>query len=91
MSELDYENYRDFCSRRKKEREINSPIPGMVRRIYKNAGDKIKENEIVAIIECMKTYVEIRSKEDGTVTEVLAKENKFIERSGTILKYVVEK
>ncbi len=98
MSELEYENYENSNLRKNKEYritspeyKITSPVPGIVREIYKRVGDKIKKNEIVALIESMKTYIEIRSEEDGIVTEVSAKENKFVQVGGIILKYLKQR
>lgn len=54
--------------------QIGSPIPGMVSKLHVKAGDTVKQNEVVAVIEAMKMETAIAARMDGVVREVLVQE-----------------
>ena len=61
-SELDYELY-EGVSYKKKERSkyysIRSPLPGRIYEVLVKEGDCVRSGQVVVIVECMKTLVEI--------------------------------
>jgi biotin carboxyl carrier protein len=59
---------------------IKSPMPGLVLKILKNAGDKIIKGETVMILEAMKMENEIKSNIDGIISEIYVSEGKPIEK-----------
>lgn len=50
---------------------INAPLPGSVLKINVNAGDIIKEGDVVMIMESMKMENNILADRSGTITKVL--------------------
>ncbi|MFH2127380.1 MAG: acetyl-CoA carboxylase biotin carboxyl carrier protein subunit [Pseudomonadota bacterium] len=50
--------------------EIKAPMGGKVIKISVSVGDKIAEDDEVAVLEAMKMEMPILSEEDGTVAEV---------------------
>ena len=59
---------------------IKSPMPGLVLKILKKAGDKITKGETVMILEAMKMENEIKTNIDGTIAEIFVTEGKAVEK-----------
>ena len=49
---------------------INSPLPGVIVGVKVQVGDRVKNGQVVAILEAMKMENEIQSEYDGTVISV---------------------
>ena len=64
--------------------EIGANIPGTVAKILVKEGDKIKANQLVAIIEAMKMETNVTSSIEGTVKSISVKEGQKVE-SGELL------
>ncbi|SHJ87183.1 acetyl-CoA carboxylase biotin carboxyl carrier protein [Clostridium cavendishii DSM 21758] len=65
---------------------IKSPLVGNVRILENKAkcknyavGDEVKEGEVLCIVEAMKMLNEITCNKNGLITEVLIKDNEFVE------------
>jgi len=54
--------------------QVGSSIPGAVSKLLVKAGDPVKENQALAVIEAMKMETSIVSRMDGVVDEVFTKE-----------------
>ena len=65
---------------------IITPMAGKIVSIKKKVGDKVSKGEVIAVIESMKTLVEVKSDKDGVVEEVLVKEGDFINFNKPIVK-----
>jgi pyruvate carboxylase subunit B len=50
--------------------EVKSPLPGVVLRVLKSAGDTVEENEEIIVIEAMKMETPIKAPVAGTITSV---------------------
>jgi len=81
-SEVSY-SFKQLSSQNKNV--IISPISGKVVEIKVSAGDEIKENTIVAILEAMKTQVEIKAGKDGKVKSILVKEGDVVKQGQTLI------
>jgi len=68
---------------------IVSPMHGMVLSIKVKVGDRIKEGDLVAVIEAMKMQNEVHSPFSGTVKEIMTFEGEVIS-SGDVLALVEE-
>ena len=65
---------------------IASPLPGVVVAIKKNVGDKVKRNEVIAVIEAMKMENDVTSTEEGTVTAVLVTKGASIQQGTPLIE-----
>ena len=59
-------------------REIYSEIPGTVVDIYVKEGQKVKEGDLLMILEAMKMKNKIKFLADGVVKKICVKENQQI-------------
>ena len=57
---------------------ISSPMPGAIVKILVKVGDKVKEGDIIIILESMKMQSEYKSCADKIVTKILVKEGENI-------------
>ena len=56
------------------EKSIDAIMPGMVARVVVNVGDKVLPGQEVAVINCMKTEISVKSNLEGIVKKILVKE-----------------
>ncbi|MCF8041633.1 MAG: hypothetical protein K9K65_13665 [Desulfarculaceae bacterium] len=56
------------------EKSVNAIMPGLCARVVVNQGDKVSAGQEVAVINCMKTEISVKSEFDGTVSKVISKE-----------------
>ena len=66
--------------------EVGSSIPGAVSKINVKVGDKVNENDILAVVEAMKMETSITARMNGTVEEVLAKVNDTVKAGQLLIK-----
>ncbi len=57
---------------------ITSPIPGRVVALKVKAGDRVREGDVLLVIEAMKMENEIRAPRDGRVKEVMVQEGSSV-------------
>jgi len=69
------------------EGAVVSPMQGMILAVKVKVGDKVKKDDVVAMIEAMKMQNEIRTPHSGVVKEVLAYESELV-NSGDALMVV---
>jgi len=60
-------------------------MPGLLLKILKKGGDKVKKGDAVLILEAMKMENEIRSPVDGTIKAILKKEGVSVEKGEKII------
>jgi biotin carboxyl carrier protein len=53
---------------------VKAHMPGLVARVVVNEGDKVTAGQEVAVINCMKTEIQVFAENDGTVKSILVKE-----------------
>ncbi len=53
---------------------VGASIPGMVTKVNVKPGDKVEENQVLAVIEAMKMETSVVARMAGTIDEVLVKE-----------------
>jgi biotin carboxyl carrier protein len=68
--------------------KITSPMPGLVIKINKSLGDKVKKGETVLVLEAMKMENEIKAPIDGQITELKIKSGLAVEKN--TLLFVIE-
>ena len=67
--------------------QIGSSIPGMVSKISVKPGDKVEENQVVAVIEAMKMETSVVARMSGTVEEIRVQEGAAV-KAGELLMTV---
>lgn len=58
---------------------VESPMPGNILSINVNQGDKVKEGQVLAILEAMKMENEIPAPKDGTVVQIVVSKGAVVE------------
>lgn len=58
--------------------QVGSSIPGMVCKVAVKAGDEVKVNDVLAVVEAMKMETSIVARMDGVVDEVFIKESQTV-------------
>ena len=53
---------------------VKAHMPGLVARVVVNEGDKVTAGQEIAVINCMKTEIQVFAENDGTVKSILVKE-----------------
>jgi len=74
----------EIISRERIEKEIRSPLAGVISAIMVKKGEEIKPGQKVATLIAMKMENEIISEGYGKIKEIKVKENQFV-NSGDIL------
>ena len=64
--------------------QVGSSIPGAVSKVLVKPGDKVEENQVLAIIEAMKMETSVCARMGGTVKEILVKEGQSV-KAGELL------
>jgi biotin carboxyl carrier protein len=64
---------------------IKAPMPGMILKIKKAAGDVLKQGDSLLILEAMKMENEIKSPVSGTIKEINIKEGDAVEKGVELL------
>jgi biotin carboxyl carrier protein len=65
--------------------EIRAPMPGLVVRIVKEAGEKVKRGESVIIVEAMKMENELPAPEDGVVKDVRVETGQAVDKGELLI------
>jgi biotin carboxyl carrier protein len=53
---------------------VKAHMPGLVARVVVNEGDKVTAGQEVAVINCMKTEIQVLTEIGGVVKNILVKE-----------------
>jgi len=67
--------------------DVCAPMPGLILRIEKNAGDAVKAGETIMILEAMKMENTIEAPADGTVAEIRVKQGDQM-KAGDVLAVI---
>ncbi|GAB1348412.1 acetyl-CoA carboxylase biotin carboxyl carrier protein subunit [Ignavibacteriales bacterium] len=63
---------------------IKSPMPGMVLKLKKNAGDEVAQGESIMILEAMKMENDIKSPFSGFIKEIYVSERSAVEKGAKL-------
>ena len=64
---------------------VNAPMVGKLVSVDVKAGDKVRQNDVVATIEAIKMFVKIYSPVDGEVKEIKASPGEVINTETVIM------
>ena len=59
--------------------QVGSSIPGMVARVDVKPGDRVEENQVLAVVEAMKMETSVVARMAGTVDEVFVKPGQTVQ------------
>ncbi|WP_299350044.1 acetyl/propionyl/methylcrotonyl-CoA carboxylase subunit alpha [uncultured Shimia sp.] len=69
---------------------IAAPMPGLVKAIFAEAGQEVKEGDRLAILEAMKMEHSLLAARDGVVAEVLAQSGDQVQEGAALIQLVEE-
>ncbi|MEQ9693651.1 acetyl/propionyl/methylcrotonyl-CoA carboxylase subunit alpha [Shimia sp. SDUM112013] len=69
---------------------ISAPMPGLVKAIFAEAGQEVKEGDRLAILEAMKMEHSLLAARDGIVAEVLAQAGDQVQEGAALIQLVEE-
>lgn len=67
--------------------ELKAGMPGKIIEIFVKAGDHIKANQSLLIMEAMKMENEMRSSRDVKIKEICVKQGDSVESGATLMKF----
>jgi acetyl/propionyl-CoA carboxylase alpha subunit len=71
----------------KKEKELKSPMPGLVTAIEVKQGDLVVAGQGVVIVEAMKMENELKAKFDGKVKAIKVKEHQVVDKDEVLIVF----
>jgi acetyl/propionyl-CoA carboxylase alpha subunit len=69
----------------KKEKELKSPMPGLVTAIEVKVGDWVVTGQGVVIVEAMKMENELKAKSDGKVKAIKVRKHQAVEKDEVLI------
>ncbi len=69
---------------------VESPITGVIVEISVSVGEEVSDGDLLVVIESMKMENEILSEFDGTVKEILIRQNQNISQEDPMIVLAVE-
>ena len=64
---------------------VNAPMPGNILKVNVNVGDKVKEGQVLVVLEAMKMENEIMAPKAGTVTQVLVSKGSTVDTGAPLV------
>ncbi|HEY6883475.1 MAG TPA: biotin/lipoyl-containing protein [Nitrososphaeraceae archaeon] len=68
-------------------KDIKAPISGKVKDVFAEVGSKVKEGQIIAVIEAMKMEIQIKSSSAGTIKEIKACKDQPIKTGDIVVAF----
>ena len=66
---------------------VSSPLPGSVMAIHVREGERVKDKQVLLVIEAMKMENEVLAPRAGTITQIVVKQGESVE-TGTPLLFM---
>jgi len=67
---------------------LESPMQGLITKIHVKPGDRVKEGQVVAVLEAMKMENNIESSKDGKVEKIFVEEGDSVKKGQIIMAIV---
>ena len=64
---------------------VTAPMPGNILKVNVNVGDKVKEGQVLVVLEAMKMENEIMAPKDGTVTQVVVSKGSTVDTGAPLV------
>jgi biotin carboxyl carrier protein len=65
-------------------KEIKTPISGKIIDVFAEEGSKVKEDQVLIVLEAMKMEIQIKSRTTGTIKEIKASKGQSV-KTGEVL------
>jgi biotin carboxyl carrier protein len=66
--------------------ELTAPMPGQVRAVNINEGDRVTKGQTLLILEAMKMEIRIHALQAGVVKKILVSQGQTVEREQTLIE-----
>jgi biotin carboxyl carrier protein len=66
--------------------ELTAPMPGQVRAVNVNEGDRVTKGQTLIVLEAMKMEVRIQASKDGQVIQVFVKQGQIVDREQILIE-----
>lgn len=70
-----------------KVKELKAPMPGLVKEIIANVGEKVSQGQSLMILEAMKMENIIKSPVEGIIKSIEVQKDKAVEKNQVLLKF----
>lgn len=84
ISEIDAER---VVEEENNEKDIKSPMPGIIKEVLVEKGQKVQKGETVVILESMKMSNELKASADGIVKEVYVSTGEQVDAFATLVSF----
>jgi 3-methylcrotonyl-CoA carboxylase alpha subunit len=84
ISEVDVER---IVEEENNERDIKSPMPGIIKEVLVEKGQKVTKGETVVILESMKMSNELKASTDGIIKEVYVTTGEQVDAFATLVSF----
>jgi biotin carboxyl carrier protein len=64
--------------------EVSSPVTGTVWKVEVNVGDKVREGDVLLILESMKMEIPVEATADGTVSDIAVEPGVAVDEGQTL-------
>jgi biotin carboxyl carrier protein len=71
----------------KQLKDVKAPISGKVKDVFADVGNKVKEGQIIAVIEAMKMEIQIKSPSAGTIKEIKTYKDQPIKTGDIVVNF----
>lgn len=65
--------------------QVGAPLQGMLSKLFVKAGEKVKKNQPIFVIEAMKMETTVSAREDGKVTRIVLEESTLVEADDLVM------
>lgn len=69
-----------------KDREVRSPMPGLVLKLNISVGDRITKGQALVVLEAMKMENDIKAGSDGTITAISVADGDAVQKDQVLLE-----
>jgi biotin carboxyl carrier protein len=68
-------------------KEIKTPISGKIIDVFAEDGSKVKEGQVLIVLEAMKMEIQIKSHTTGTIKEIKASKGQSVKIGEILVKF----
>jgi len=65
--------------------EMNAPLSGNIFKVNVQAGDAVREGDVVIVLEAMKMETEVRAEADGIISKIWVREGDSVSVGSQLL------